>query len=66
MNVEFIEFPLLSLKVIVISSFLYPRLSRFAPAKIFFISSSFERVKFVWSALIVKTSSMPASGNKKT
>ena len=65
MTVGFIEFPLLSLEVIDISSFLYPRLSRFALAKIFFISF-FESVKFVSSALIVKTSSMRALVNKKT
>lgn len=59
MIVEFTEFPLLSLEVVVSSSFSYPRLSRSALAKIFF-TSSFEILKVVSSTLIVIKSSTRA------
>ena len=64
MTVEFIEFPLLSLEFVVISSFSYPRLSRSALAKIF-LTSSFETVKFVPLALIVLKSSLCALVKKE-
>ena len=64
MIVEFTEFPLLSWEVVVISSLLYPILSRSALAKIFFISC-LEGLKSVSSALIVIESSMRASVNKR-
>ena len=62
MIVEFTEFPLLSLDVVVNSSCRYPRLSRSAVAKIFFISS-FEILKVLSSTLIVIKSSIRALVN---
>ena len=64
MTVEFIEFPLVSLEFLVISSFSYPRLSRSALVKIF-LTSSFETVRFVPLALIALKSSLCALVKKE-